>query len=206
MKKIITTLSFILINVLTFGQLDSVLTNKIDSMYQIDQKYRLLATDISNQLIDSISIEVADSLVRFVDAANYIEIVKIFEEHGFLGYNKVEKNGSLKFWLLVQHADLHPDFQEKVLNKMKIEAENKNASWKNYAYLIDRVLVNTGRPQIYGSQMEINSEGTSFQPKLLDEPKKVNKRRKKVGLKSIESYIKQMNKIYYGYIINAEKL
>lgn len=35
---------------------------------------------------------------------------------------------------------------------MKYEAENNNAAWTSYAYLTDRVKVNCGELQIYGTQ------------------------------------------------------
>lgn len=39
----------------------------------------------------------------------------------------------------------------------------------------------------------MNSDTTSFEPKIVIEPAKLNERRKSVGLDSIESYIQMMN-------------
>lgn len=132
------------------------------------------------------------------DSLNFIQIKKLFDKYGFLGYDKVGKEGSSNFWLLVQHADKHPSFQDSVLTKMKIEADKGNASLKDYAYLMDRVKINTGQLQIYGTQMVLDSTKTSYTPKPTVEPDKLNERRMSVGLNTIEEYIKIMNKHYFG--------
>lgn len=81
---------------------------------------------------------------------------------------------------------------------MKVEAIKGNASLPNYAYLVDRVKVNTGQLQIYGTQLRINSGGTSYEPLPTTEPEMLNTRRQKVGLSSIEEYIQGMNESHYG--------
>ena len=98
----------------------------------------------------------------------------------------------------MQHQDRHSQFQEEVLHKMKEEADKGKASVINYAYLLDRVKVNTGQLQVYGTQMILNSTKTSYEPKPVVEPSKLNERRKSVGLDTIESYIETMNSRYFG--------
>lgn len=103
---------------------------------------------------------------------------------------------SHNFWLLVQHTDKHPDFQMKVLDSMKVEANKGNATMKDYAYLIDRVKINNGELQIYGTQMDLDSAETSYFPKPVIDPDQLDERRKSVGLSPIEQYIKFMNENY----------
>jgi hypothetical protein len=98
--------------------------------------------------------------------------------------------------LLVQHADKHPDFQDSVLVRMKIEADKGNSSITDYAYLLDRVLINTGQKQVYGTQMTLNSSKTSYECKPVIGPEKLNERRRQVGLSTIEVYIQIMNDNY----------
>jgi hypothetical protein len=68
----------------------------------------------------------------------------------------------------------------------------------DYAYLVDRVKVNTGQLQVYGTQMRLNKDSTSFEPKPVIDPDKLNERRKSVDLSMIESYIEIMNERYHG--------
>ena len=81
---------------------------------------------------------------------------------------------------------------------MKLEVNRNNASKTYYAYLIDRVKVNTGEKQIYGTQMQLNAESTSYEPKPTIKPKKLNERRRMVDLPPIEEYIETMNTRYIG--------
>jgi len=46
--------------------------------------------------------------------------------------------------------------------------------------------------------MELNSEQTSYGPKSVIDPDKLNERRASVGLGTIESYIEIMNVKYFG--------
>ena len=81
---------------------------------------------------------------------------------------------------------------------MKIEVAVKKASSMDYAYLVDRVAINSGRQQVYGTQMTLNSDSSSYTPKPLIDPTLVDERRKEMGLGPIENYIKIMNERYFG--------
>ena len=70
----------------------------------------------------------------------------------------------------MQHLDEHPNFQTSVLALMEKEVLNENASKANFAYLTDRVKVNTQQEQVYGTQMELNEDETSYQPKKCIDP------------------------------------
>ena len=42
---------------------------------------------------------------------------EIFNEYGFPGYDLAGKGGSFDFWLITQHSDHNPEFQQNVLKK-----------------------------------------------------------------------------------------
>ena len=191
-------LIFLLIPTIGFSQIDSSLVMKVDSMVSMDQKWRGLYRQLNNNEIDTISKGTVAKAMRQTDSLNFMILKSIFNKHGYLGFSKVGHKGSHNFWLLVQHQDKNPYFQERVLLAMKQEAENNNASYLDYAYLIDRVKVNTGELQIYGTQMMLNSDTTSYIPKPVINPIELNKRRKIAGLDPIESYIKTMSERYFG--------
>lgn len=132
---------------------------------------------------------------------------EIFNTHGFVGFDLAGETGSQHFWLMVQHSDHAPEFQEKVLQKMKIAVHNKNAIASNYALLTDRVRVNTGKPQVYGTQVTYNFKTGQAYPKNLGDSLQVNERRKAIGIVSLEEYLNdltalhfEMNKTYYKSI------
>jgi len=176
------------------------LLHLLDSMRTEDQKWRNYLTRFNNGELqnDTISKETISRNILLTDSLNYFILKDIFKKYGFPNYDLVGQEGSNNFWLLVQHQDRHPTFQDSILAKMKIEVDSNKASSVNYAYLVDRVKVNTGQKQVYGTQMELNTEQTSYVPKSVIEPDKLNERRASIGLGTIESYIEIMNTRYFG--------
>ena len=121
---------------------------------------------------------------------------EIFNQFGYPGYSLVGESGERNFWVMVQHCDSDPDFQSRVLEKLKIEMKNKNADGRNFGLLTDRVKLNTGGKQIYGTQVTYNSLGQAY-PKNLDDSINVNKRRAEVGLAPIEIYLNEMSQMHF---------
>ena len=118
-------------------------------------------------------------------------IKEIINQYGFPTISMVGKDGSQAAWLLVQHADENLTFQKRVL-KLMLEADKKNDVNKdNLAYLIDRVRVNSGKPQIYGTQYK--EENGKIVSKPIEDEKNVDKRRKSVGLQPLSVYISEAN-------------
>ncbi len=76
---------------------------------------------------------------------------------------------------------------------MEKEVNKGNASAHNYAYLLDRVNINSGLAQVYGTQLEYK-DGKAVAKKLAN-PKEVNKRRTAVGLEPLEEYLQKMTQL-----------
>ena len=68
--------------------------------------------------------------------------------------------------------------------------KNKKISLINYAYLKDRINVNRGRLQIYGTQFYLKNN--KLVPRAIRDKKNLNKRRKKYGLETFAIYQKKM--------------
>ncbi|MBW1294367.1 DUF6624 domain-containing protein [Aquimarina litoralis] len=173
----------------------------IDSMKVSKQLERMVKIDQEIQFAHkpNESERVKDSLYREKDRifkSNTDTIKRLYESYGFLGIDKVGKQGSYNFWLLVQHADHDINFQEKVLESMIKEVDRNNADASNYAYLMDRVLKNKGKKQLYGTQVKY-IEDFWIIPEPLQDSVNVNKRRNEVGLSSIEDYLNEMMEIHY---------
>lgn len=108
-----------------------------------------------------------------------------------IGYPTIEKVGSEASeatWLLVQHSIDSPSLMKQSLNELEKLANENNFYLNNYIYLLDRVLVLEGKPQIYGTQFDWDENG-ELSPNKIKDPKKVNERRKSVGLNPIEEQI-----------------
>jgi len=114
---------------------------------------------------------------------------RILNEKGFPGFDLVGKNGSYSYWLMVQHADFDPDFQQRVLDSMKVQLERNNANPNNYAFLTDRILINTGRKQVYGTQLDINMFTGKVKSLPTENWETINERRASLGMETIEEYL-----------------
>jgi hypothetical protein len=122
---------------------------------------------------------------------------KIVMQYGYPGVKQVGEKSANNFWLLVQHADAHPDFQRQVLRMMLREVKRKNASPVNYAYLTDRVAINAGQPEEYGTQVVYEGSGLGKAvPKSLRDPTNVNKRWALIGMEPLEDYLGMMSKMH----------
>lgn len=124
-----------------------------------------------------------------------IRVEEMFNKYGFLGYNKVDKEGSKHFWLLVQHSDKYPGFQRKVLKAMNKEVKKGNANPSDYAYLYDRIKVKAGEKQKFGTQLSYDSAGRPLPAIGLIDSSKVDKFRKAYELEPLKDY--------YEFIINS---
>ena len=132
-----------------------------------------------------------------VFTVNEQRLKSIFDKYGFPGYDLVGEKGSNNFWLMVQHCDKDPGFQQEVLKAMRAELAKHNADPKNFAYLADRAAVNKGRKQIYGTQLTYNTDSCQAIPKPLEDSLNVDKRRGAIGLEPIESYLNWMSQMHF---------
>lgn len=137
-----------------------------------------------------------------VFTSHYGRLKEVFAKTGFPGEDVVGKEGSKHFWLMVQHLDKWPAFQQQVLNSMEKEVAKQNASAKDFAYLTDRVRLNTGQKQVYGTQVTYNIDSCQAIPKALENPESVNQRRKSVGLEPLEKYLNGMGESHF--LMNKE--
>jgi hypothetical protein len=132
-----------------------------------------------------------------VFAANERRLNAIFDQYGFPGYDLVGEKGSNNFWLMVQHCDKDVAFQQKILDAMKNELKRHNADARNFAYLTDRIDVNTGKRQVYGTQVTYRTDSCQAIPKPLVDSLNVDKRRKEIGLEPIEAYLNDMSQMHF---------
>lgn len=161
---------------------------KIKSMYKEDQKIQqeLLENISDSRKADSLSNEESNIFKK-----NKIVLDEMLKEKEFPGIKEVGKDNSQRFWLLVQHCDFDVKFQSNYLKMMKKELRKGNVDSTNYAYLVDRVLKNKGKKQLYGTQMNWDSSGNYF-PYPIKDSTHVDNRRKEVGLEPLKEYIQSM--------------
>lgn len=128
-----------------------------------------------------------------------LQVEKMFNKYSFLGFDKVGKDGSNNFWLIVQHSDKFPEFQKKILKAMDKEVKKGNANPNNYAYLYDRVEANASHKQLFGTQLdyEVETTGKAFPKFGLIDSVNVDKIRKEYNLEPLKDYLNQMTTMHY---------
>lgn len=68
-------------------------------------------------------------------------------------------------------------------------AENGDLQKTDIAMMKDRILMDDGKPQIYGTQISMNQETGEWELYNLENPEYVNQRRKEIGFSPIEEYL-----------------
>ena len=120
-------------------------------MAKADQDIRLVResarkdTTVTKQEIDSILYLMLD-----IDAINVAKLKELIALYGFPTWRLVGWEGAENAWLIAQHSPI--DFREYYLEQYEQAVEDNNASIKRYAFLIDRVRLLRGMPQLYGTQ------------------------------------------------------
>lgn len=117
-----------------------------------------------------------------VHRQNAARLREIIAEHGWPHQEIAGEDGAQAAWLIAQHAIGEPDFQRQTLVLLKKHAaEGKLPAW-HAAYLEDRIAVQEGRPQRYGTQWIDDIRDGLARPFPLEDPDRVNEFRSSVGL------------------------
>jgi hypothetical protein len=167
---------------------DKLLQQELLAIHQDDQgiRYEYIAAQkkYGNQSKE------ADSLGKIMglkDSLNLLKIVKILDEKGWVGKNKVGREANQAIYLVIQHADLKT--QQKYLPMMREAVKKGNATPSSLAFLEDRVAFREGRKQIYGTQVGTHPVTKKQYVLPLEDPDHVDERRSEMGLGTLEEYL-----------------
>jgi hypothetical protein len=136
-----------------------------------------------------------------VDADNTAWLKRVIETVGWPGCSLVGDDGAHAAWLLAQHADRDPDFQRRCLELLEWAVAEKEASPLDLAYMTDRVHVNSGTPQAYGTQL--TARDGRFVVQRLQAPDSVDARRAAVGLEPLDDYLRRAADRYGSPVATA---
>ncbi|MBB6681123.1 DoxX family protein [Aequorivita sp. 609] len=179
-------------------KLDLSLKQRLDSIGNLDQKYRRLMQTRSleerKQLGESMGLTEAEysgdlsEMQKVLDSVNMIFVEKYFIEKGYPGKSVVGEESSLVAWNVLQH---NPDKIPNYLPLVKKAADAGEIPKTAAAMMEDRYLMLEGKPQVYGTQgmSYDDARGSFIWP--IEKPETVNERRKEAGFtETIEEYAK----------------
>jgi hypothetical protein len=153
------------------------LRDELLAMAEGDQAFRRRWRELTP---DENRLEYERELARSARAAELVAA------HGWPGRSLVGDDGASAIWLLVQHADHDVELQERCLELLRSAVEAGEASPRDLAFLTDRVCVNRGRPQVYGTQFF--GEGESYGPRPIEDAERLDERRAAAGLEPFAEY------------------
>jgi hypothetical protein len=174
---------------------DKPLQKELLDIFQEDQEIR--KQYISAQKKYGYKGKETDSLGKIMvlkDSLNLIKIVKILDEKGWIGKDKVGQQANQTLFLVIQHSDLK--IQQKYLPMMREAVKKGNANSSSLALLEDRIALGEGKKQIYGSQIGTNPTTKTQYVLPLEDPDNVDKRRTEVGLGTLADYVKNWNIVW----------
>ncbi|WP_051779861.1 DUF6624 domain-containing protein [Streptomyces sp. NRRL S-241] len=126
----------------------------------------------------------AFAAARKADADNALLLGGIVTRHGWPGRSRVGEDGCRAAVAIAVHADPDRQLQSRILAALHAAAQQGEATPAQWAHVQDRVLVTSGRPQLYGTQYLFRPDGTGGRLELLPvvEPDALDRRRAQVGL------------------------
>lgn len=128
-----------------------------------------------------------------VDRRNTARMKEIVGAIGWPTRSKVGEQAEHMAWLLVQHADLDPEFQKHCLALMSAEPAFEVCP-SHLAYLEDRIGVAEHRPQRFGTQFRSDGKG-GLEPEPIEDPETLDERRSAAGLEPFAAYREGMRRV-----------
>ena len=169
-------------------QLDSLKT-ELETIFMKDQTFRCIYKEAEEKLgQDSESYEYFWEVVEAQDKILEKEVANIIDKYGWLGISQIGRLANTTLWVVIQHGS--DTTKEKYAPLLKASALKGESQAIHYARLIDRMLINSNQPQLYGTQYTYDNPPIFFE---IEEPELINKRRKELGLNSIQEFAKSIN-------------
>jgi len=163
------------------------LKHELDSLYRLDQLYReAMFSENKQHLLDSLAsaqhfsvAEVQQHLAGWMiatDSSDLRRVRAIIRRYGYPGKKLVGTPTNEAAFYVLQHSNSIAQY----LPVVKRAADQGELPFRLYAMMLDRQLMYTGKPQVYGTQGR-NYNGQAYFIWPIEDPAHVNERRKAAG-------------------------
>ena len=169
------------------SKIDSPLIKILTEIDRFDQGIR--RSDLTDADYEASEFYSKDMGFGEIDSINLARMEKIFDQYGYPGKDLVGRNLSYTGFLVIQHADGDVEAQQRYYNLLKDAVDNHQTAKYTIAYLTDRINVNRGKCQVYGSQMGYDDETGNYFIQPIKDIENVNKRRMEYQMRPLEDYI-----------------
>ena len=171
------------------------LQNELIKMYVDDQAVRgnVMRDIIYKYKVDTLQISNQNGVM--VDSRNRDRLQEIFRESGFPTKKDVGKEAMNGIFLMIQHADGDKEWQKSQLKNIETAVKNGDMNGQNYAYLFDRIKINSNQKQRYGTQFaKVDPINGTVELAETEDLKNLDTRRREIGMMPIAMYKKFMLK------------
>lgn len=158
-------------------------------MYVNDQAARgdLMEDIISRYGVDSMDITQDGAVI--VDERNRNRLKEIFRDHGFPTRDAVGRDAMEGIFLMVQHSDGDKKWQKSQLSNIEKAVKSGDMDGQSYAYLYDRIRINSGERQLYGTQFgNVDPINKIVELAETEDLENLDMRRMEIGMMPIEMY------------------
>ena len=165
-------------------------------MYVNDQYVRSnLMTDILQKYNLSKDQVIIDSNGINTDERNRERLKEIIAKYGFPTKKMVGKDAMNGVFFMIQHADGENAWQKSQLTNIANAVKMGDLDSQSYAYLYDRIKINSGEKQLYGTQFaNVDAVNNIVELDKTEDIDNLDKRRMEIGMMPIEMYKKLMLK------------
>lgn len=171
--------------------LDSLLRNVRES----DQSARLAMIELTrSDQLDIDAVLAAQTKVEEVDSTNQVIVARLLDSGWPQGLSEEANNA---IWLVIDHAPI--DYQLRYMPLIEEQVATGAISKSQYATLFDRIRMRQGKPQRYGTQTvqrRSAEQNTSIYVWPVENPRKLNRLRRAMGLTPIKRYCRKVSTLY----------
>jgi hypothetical protein len=170
--------------------LNEDLRSELMEILKMDQDFRIALDTLENMYDwESDAVQNTWKQIHYNDSVNLIRVEEIIEEHGWPTRSLVGEEFVDVPFLVLQHCG-DVEKMEKYLPLIKEAVQREDLEKQSFALFIDRIRMFKGEEQIYGTQLAYNNETGELELYPVEDETNLNKRRKEMGMGTIEAYMK----------------
>ncbi len=174
---------------------NKTLQMEIIMMFVEDQAARgnLMNDIISKYNLDTAQITNGNGVS--VDARNRDRLKEIISEFGFPNRRLIGREAMNGVFIMIQHSDGDKEWQKSQLENIEMAVKNGDLDGQSYAYLFDRIKINSGEKQRYGTQFsKVDPLNKIVELADTEDLKNLDNRRREIGMMPINMYKRLMLK------------
>jgi len=176
----------ILLPSMLFSQELAVIKSELEAIYLESLKLRgQVIPTIRSFGEDSDEMKVLNTQILDFDSISLVRVKEVIDSLGWLGKGEVGEMANEALFLTIQHS-LDPEDRVHYFPFLKSSAEKGQSNLTDMATMYDRIQVEKGEPQRYGTQSRLVNGVKVLYP--IEDAEHVNRRRKKVGLKKLREF------------------